>query len=174
MEFTPSFHLTSITFNLTMKTLFISAILTITTMSLFGQSDSFKLPNEWDKDFIISASHTGSMSSSNTYITFTYDSCTYKTTSRNAAPKEKKFGLSEIDRSTILKKMREMKVENIKQIESSVVVQRDGWSNSICFGLHCIEGGSAANLSDEDKNNFLDAYRFLEDFVINRKKGKKL
>lgn len=61
--------------------------------------------------------------------------------------------------------MHELKVDKIRS-EMSMRVVNDGWSRSICFGLHCIEGGTSAEMSDHDKNQFLSAYGYLENYAL--------
>jgi hypothetical protein len=146
-----------------MKTALISTIILLATMKLFGQ----KLPSEWDKFFVISVSHTGSMSGGSSHVTFTHDSCKYVTSSLDAPSKEKKFPLSQADRSKILQKMQELKVGSIKA-GMSIAVQSDGWSDMLCYGGHCIEGGSASVMSEKDKGIFSTACRYLEGIAINK------
>jgi hypothetical protein len=149
------------------KTIFIATIL-LFAMPLFAQNDD-SLPKQWDKTFVISVSHTGSMSGSTSHLTLTYDSCTYVSTSLHDRPKKKKFALTEGDRNAILKKMQDLKVDKIKE-GMSIAAQHDGWSDVLCFGGHCIEGGSASEMTETDKNRFLDACRYLEEFADKRKR----
>lgn len=129
--------------------------------------ERFQLPDSWAKDFVISLFYKGSMSGSNTEIRFTYDSCTYRSGSNSKKTKVYTCRMKEADRAAILKKLAELKVAQIKS-ESGMHVVYDGWSQSICIGTHCIDGGTSAEMSEQDKNVFLDAYRFLEDFAIKK------
>jgi hypothetical protein len=153
-----------------MKTTIFSTMILLVAMPLFGQSDSF-LPKQWDKTFVISTSHMNSMSGSTSSLTFTYDSCNYVTSSRQDPPMKKKFALSQADRDEILKKMHDLKADKIKE-GLSFEVQSDGWSDLLCFGGHCIEGGSASKMTDKDKGIFLTASRYLEAFAMNRKHSR--
>jgi len=150
-----------------MKTFTISAIILLTNMKLFGQGDAFKLPKEWEKTFTISVSHTGSTSGSESRLMLTHDSCAYVTMSRQDAPTEKKFALSQKDRVAILMKMNELKADKIKAGRISIV-QNDGWSNLLCFESHCIEGGSATDMTQNDKAIFVGVCHYLEEFAITR------
>jgi hypothetical protein len=150
-----------------MKIPLISVIVLLGTLKLFGQNGSSRLPNEWDKTFVISYDYTGSMSGGASHVTFTHDSCKYVATSRQVPTKEKKFALSQADRIEILKKMHELKVDDIK-VKPGITVQNDGWSDVLCFGGHCLEGGSGAKMSDKDKGMFLAACRYLEEFAITK------
>jgi hypothetical protein len=150
-----------------MKIPFLCIIIILSAMKVYGQIDSFDLPKEWDKNFVISISHTGSMSGGSSHITFTHDSCKYVTTSPVERPAQKFFVLSQKDRDTILAKMRALKIDRVKA-GMKLVAQNDGWSNMLCLGWHCIEGGSASDMSTEDKNTFLEASSFLELFAIER------
>jgi len=98
-------------------------------------------------------------------VKFTFDSCTYVSESRTKKPTLSTYKMKEADRVAILKKLIELKVDQIKS-EGSVHAVRDGWSQSVCFGGYCIEGGTSAEMSAKDKNLFLDAYRYLEEFAI--------
>ncbi|MEJ0054371.1 MAG: hypothetical protein WDN75_01175 [Bacteroidota bacterium] len=98
---------------------------------------------------------------------FTYDSCTYITSSSRNSPTKKRFALSQADRDKILKKMRDLKVDKIRE-GLTFTVQNDGWSTLLCFGGHCVEGGSASEMTDKDKDVFLTACRYLEEFAISR------
>lgn len=136
--------------------------------SAFGQENSFKLPETWTKDFVITLSYRNSMSGGVTGIRFTVDSCTYTYQSHHSKkPENGTFKLKDADRVSILKKLRAL---NADQIKSELKLQgvRDGWSQSICFGANCIEGGTAAEMSEEDKNTFLNAYQFLEEFALRK------
>lgn len=133
--------------------------------SAFGQANGFKLPETWTEDFVIMLSYRGSMSGGKTEIKFTFDSCSYTSQSHHSKkPKSGSFKLEEADRAAILKKLKELKADQIKS-EHSLHAVRDGWSQSICFDLHCIEGGTSAKMSDEHKNQFLDVYHYLEEFA---------
>jgi len=131
---------------------------------------AFELPKTWAKDFTISLSHSGGMDGSSTNLTFTYDSCTYLRNSSINAPMKISFALAKSERDELLKKMHELNVDKIRS-DMSMNVVNDGWSRSLCFGVHCIEGGTSAEMSEYDKNQFLNAYGYLENFAL--KKIKK-
>ena len=126
------------------------------TLSAFAQADdNFTLPETWKEDFVITFSYHSSMSGGKTKVKFTFDSCLYmKQSSHSEKPKVKTYTLKEADRAAILKKLAELKADKIKS-ERSVYAVRDGWSKSICLGLYCIEGGTAVEMSEHDKNQFL-------------------
>lgn len=142
-----------------------------TSLSTVAQiGDDFKLPETWAKDFTISLSYHGSMGGGKTNVMFTFDSCTYLSEPnryKKTQVKFRKYKMKEADRIAILKKLTELKADQIKS-EGSVHAVRDGWSQSVCFGFHCIEGGTSAEMSEKDKNLFLDAYRYLEEFAIKK------
>jgi hypothetical protein len=147
----------------------LSALIALCSVPAFAQIENdFKLPEKWAKDFNITLSYDGSMSGSYTEIKFTYDSCIYKNRSNRSKPVSRIYLLKEGDRVAILNKLREMNADKIKS-EGSMNVVHDGWSQSICFNVHCIEGGTSAEMSDDDKNKFLDVYRYLEDFASAKK-----
>jgi hypothetical protein len=139
------------------------------SLSASGQiEDDFTLPETWTRDFTIVLSYHGSMSGGKTALKFTFDSCTYLNQQTHAKkPKLKTYKMKEADRAAILKKLAELKADQIKS-ESSVHAVNDGWSQSICFGFHCIEGGTSAEMSETDKNLFLTAYRYLEELAIKK------
>lgn len=138
------------------------------SFSAFGQGNDVKLPETWTTDFVITLSYYSSMSGGKTEIRFTFDSCTYTSQSHHSKkPKDGMFNLKETDRVAILKKLVALKVDQLKS-EHSVHAVHDGWSQSICFGTNCIEGGTSAEMSEEDKNLFLDAYRYLEEFAMKK------
>lgn len=145
-----------------MKIALISATILMFTTPLFGQGTA--VLKQWDKTFVVAISHTGSMSGGSSRATFTYDSCTYVSTSLDDSPTKKKFALTQGNREEILKKLHELKVDKITP-GFAIAAENDGWSTLLCFGAHCIEGGSASRLTDQDKDRFLTAYRFLEDFA---------
>jgi len=110
------------------------------------------------------------MSGHESQIRITYDSCTYITTLHKKNGNGKKvYLMKEKDRVELLKKLHEFKVDKIRS-ESGVAAVRDGWQHSICFGFNCIEGGTSAEMSEKDKNDFLDASRLLEDFAAMKAK----
>ena len=140
-----------------------------TSLSASAQVDNdFKLPEAWAKDFVITLSFHSSMSGGKTDVKFTFDSCTYLNQESHAKkPKLRTYKLKEADRVAILRRLAELKADQIKS-ESSVHAVHDGWSQSICFNVHCIEGGTSAEMSEADKNLFLDVYRYLEEFAIKK------
>jgi hypothetical protein len=131
--------------------------------------NEFELPKTWTKDFTISYSFSGSMDGSRTKLTFSYDSCNYTIQPGMESPKTGVFAMTEANRVEILKKMHELKMNNIKS-ERRIAVVDDGWSKSLCLGNHCIEGGTSAKMSDTDKGIFSVACRYLQDFVEKKKK----
>ena len=149
---------------------YLSALLIFTfSLSAAAQiGDDFKLPEAWAKDFVITLSFHSSMSGGKTDVKFTFDSCTYlNQASHSKKPKLRTYRLKTADRAAILKKLAELKADQIKS-ESSVHAVHDGWSQSICFNVHCIEGGTSAEMSENEKNLFLEAYRYLEEFAIKK------
>lgn len=148
-----------------------SSMLSLSTFAQIG--GDVKLPETWAKDFIIMLSYHSSMSGTKTTVKFTFDSCTYQSVSnlkmRKRDNKLHVYKLKAADRIAILKKLQELKVDKIKS-EHGVHAVHDGWSQSICFGFNCIEGGTSAEMSEDDKNQFLTAYRFLEEFAIKKAK----
>lgn len=137
-------------------------MLLLATVRLFAQSND--LPKNWDKDFTVSISHNSSMSSTYVHVTFTYDSCTYSSSVHGRKPKKKKFALTQADRDKILAKLDELKVDKISS-SKKYVAQRDGWSTTLSFGGHYVEGGSGVEISEKDRERFQDAYQFLEKFA---------
>ena len=147
-----------------------SLIFLLVTLSTFAQMNTnFKLPDTWEKDLTIKVSYHSSMSGGKTEITFTFDSCTYMNQSHHSKkPKHGNFKMKEADRIAILRKLHELKADQIKS-EHSLHAVRDGWSQSICFDSHCIEGGTSAEMSEDDKDQFLTAFQFLEEYAMNKK-----
>lgn len=150
------------------KTVF-GLIFLLNSVSGFGQlGDDFKMPETWEKDFVITLSYHSSMSGGKTEIKFTFDSCTYMNQSHHSKkPKHGSYKMKETDRIAILKKLKELKADRIKS-ERSIHAVYDGWSQSICFGLYCIEGGTSTEMSNEDKNQFLTAFGYLEEFAAKK------
>lgn len=154
-----------------MNAAFISFFILFSSLPVFAQVDEVnKLPETWTKDFTITLSYSGSMDGSLTDLTFTYDSCKYLRKSGMKAPKKNRYVLTESDRVEILKKLQELKVDKISS-EASIEAVNDGWSTSMCFGSHCVSGGTSSIMSDQDKAVFSAAYGYLEEFAI--KKGKR-
>ena len=130
----------------------------------------FELPKTWTKDFTISYSFSGSMDGSRTDLKMSYDSCSYTIKWGMNAPKTGTFSMTETNRAAILKKMHELKVNTIKS-EVSIHPVNDGHSETLCFGHHCISGGTSATMSDKDGEIFSNAHAFLTGFA--EKKSKK-
>ena len=145
-------------------------ILSSLNINNVSMNDEFELPATWTKDFKITYSYSGSMSGSRTELTISYDSCNYTWQSGMKAPKTNVFAMTEANRAEILKKMHELKVNTIKS-EMSIAAVDDGWSESLCFGLNCIEGGTSAKMSDKHKEIFSAAHTYLTNFA--EKKSKK-
>lgn len=128
----------------------------------------FELPKTWTKDFTISYSYSGSMDGSRTELKITYDSCSYTIQRGMNAPQKGVFSMKEAGRAAILKKMHELKVNTIKSEISKHPVD-DGYSETLCFGHHCISGGTSATMSDKDGEVFSNAHTYLIDFVSKEK-----
>ena len=129
----------------------------------------FELPKTWEKDFTIDVSHHGSMRGGSTKIRFTYDSCSYVIDSDVEKTQTFAYAMTDKDRSAILKKLHSLRIDKIDR-KRKIVPVHDGWSQSICFGFHCIQGGPSVDLSVKDKSSFLTAYAFLEQFAIDNTK----
>jgi hypothetical protein len=162
----PAFILNLQTMNF-LLTCFFVLIVSISASAQPG--NDFKLPQTWEKDFIISLSFSGSMRGGSTDITCTYDSCKYVSSLFDKGPKEKKYLLKEADRTAILKKLQELKADEIKA-ESGMQAVDDGWSQSICLGFYCIEGGTSAEMSEKDKHQFHEVYNYLEEFAMKKRR----
>lgn len=137
--------------------------------SASAQLDStFIVPETWVRDFAITLSYHSSMSGGKTEVRITYDSCTYfNQQSHSTGPKTRTYKMKASDRASILRKLADLKIDQVRS-ESSVRAVHDGWSQTICFNFHCLDGGTSAEMSESDKNIFLDAFRYLEAFA-----GKK-
>jgi hypothetical protein len=152
-----------------MKKIIAALLISFGSMSAFAQD----IPKEWNKDFVITLGFHGSMSGGSTEARFTYDSCVYTNTPSHADDTKTKFYVMKAeDRVAILKKLRELKADKI-ETKREVYAVHDGWSQSLCLGGHCIEGGTSVEMDEKNKNRFLDAYRYLEDFAENNAKKKK-
>ncbi|MBN8575450.1 MAG: hypothetical protein J0L66_00835 [Cytophagales bacterium] len=124
-----------------------------------------KPSTKWPPDFTIKLSHTGSMSGSSLHIEYTYEQCTYLQQSLEGKPLRYSFPLTEAMREEILAKMQALKIENIKSNAVPRVVH-DGWSEMLCVGTRCVEGGTRGDLSQADKAIFLEAVEYLQQFAV--------
>lgn len=132
--------------------------------------EPFKVPDTWAKDFVIKLSYHSSMSGGKTEITFTYDACTYLSqASHSKKNRQRTVKLTEASRTAILKKLADLRIDQVKS-EGGTRVVNDGWSQLMCFGFHCIDGGTSAEMSEADKNVFLEAWRYLEEFASKKKR----
>lgn len=131
--------------------------------TLMADQDKPTLPQKWNPDFTIELSFSGSMDGSSTKLVYRYDSCIYEYQYGMKKPGIKRFALTEKDRTIILDRLHELKVNKIKS-EPSLAPVDDGWSSHLCFGIHCISGGTSAEMSDEHKAIYNEAYAFLENF----------
>ena len=131
--------------------------------------NEFELPKTWTKDFTISYTFSGSMDGSRIELNFSYDSCSYKVQRRVNAPKTGAFSMTEANRAEILKKMHELKVNTIKS-EVSIHPVDDGHSETLCFGYHCISGGTSATMSEKHGEIFSNAHIYLAGFVEKKSK----
>jgi hypothetical protein len=128
--------------------------------------DSAKLPDTWSPDFTITLSTTAMRGSSK--LTLTYDSGEY---ARESKPKV--FKISETDRVEILKKLKELGIESVTS-KAKMTVVNDGWSQTICYGSHCIQAGSSTEMSEANSEIFSNAYDYLQAFATKKlAKGKK-
>ena len=143
----------------------------VVAFSVSAQNDN-NLPATWDRDFRIILNYDNSMGQAHTTLRLTYDSCIYETDNPRDGHKKRVSLMTNTEREAILKKLHEFKAGEIESNHILAVVS-DGWSESICFNTHCIEGGSSADMSESDKNNFRDSYRYLEDFA-DKKKAKTI
>lgn len=140
------------------------SILTLMLVPMLGQA---QLPDKWNIDFTIRLSHAGSMSGGFTRIQFSYDQGEYENQSPEGKVTRYSFKMTEAWRTEIMAKMHALKIDKIKSQATPRVVN-DGWSSSICFGTDCIQGGTSAEMSVADKDIFLEAYDYLEQFALDR------
>lgn len=127
-----------------------------------------QLPEKWNLDYTIKLSHTGSMSGDATHIEYSYEKCMYEYISPEGKTTRFAFKMTKAMREEVLAKMNTLKIDKIKS-GPGVRVVNDGWFESICLGTHCIEGGTSAALSREDKDTFILASGYLEQFAMERK-----
>lgn len=146
-----------------MKT-FLLYVLVLSGITVLGQSNSYKVPKDWSKTFIISIEHTSSQHGEVSRLKFTHDSCTYKTNKWQGINHDRAFALSEQDRKAILSKLRELKIESIQEKNTTAILQ-GGWSNVLCIGDRCIDVGTVSEMSDKDKEIHLAASRYLQEFA---------
>lgn len=148
-----------------MKTLFALIFIVLLSVCCSAQpGNGFQLPGSWDRDFIISLSFSASMSGGYTRVRFTYDSCIYESSSGHKKPITKIHLMKQQDREAILYKLRELRVESIRS-KGGVYAVHDGWSESVCFGFHCIEAGPGAEMSDKHREMFSSVYQYLEGYI---------
>jgi hypothetical protein len=62
-----------------------------------------------------------------------------------------------------------MKISRLRCTQATARVVNDGWSSSICLGTDCIQGGTSAEMSIADKDIFLEAYDYLQQFALERR-----
>jgi len=122
------------------------------------------LPKTWTKDFIIIYSFKNTMGESGTTLTISYDSCRYERYSSVNGRKKGVYVMTETDRTEILEKMRELKVDRIKS-EMSIAKVYDGWSESLSLGSHWIQAGASARMRETDKEIFTLAHTYLTGFA---------
>lgn len=135
---------------------------------LFPLACQAQLPEKWNHDYTIKLSHTGSMSGDATHIEYSYEQCVYEYISPEGKTTRFSFKMTEAMRAEVLAKMNTLKIDKIKS-GPGVRVVNDGWFESICLGTYCIEGGTSAGLSSEDKDTFILAFGYLEQFAMERK-----
>jgi hypothetical protein len=142
-------------------------------MNLFSsfRSSGTQLPATWDKNFTLSLSLHGSLSGGHVQVSFGYNSCEYEFFSVREAPVKGSFALTASQRNAILKKLKACQLDEIKS-DQLLRPGKDGWSSTIYYGLHCVEGGSFSGLSDRDRNNFHEAYQYLEALVWKKARKK--
>jgi hypothetical protein len=128
-----------------------------------------QIPDQWNPEFTITLSYSGSMRGGSTHIEFTYDQCVFKSVpDLDRKARNHSFKMTEAKRAEILAKMRALQVDSIKS-QPNMYAVNDGWSKSICFKTYCIEGGTSAELSDGDKNRFQDAFNYLQQYAYRKK-----
>ena len=127
--------------------------------------DSATLPDVWSQDFTITLSSTAMRGSST--LKLTHDSGEYQHES-----KPRVFKLSEADRIQILKKLKELGIEGVTS-KAKMIVVNDGWSESICYGTHCVQDGSTMEMSEADKEIFSMASDYLKDFATKKLSKRK-
>jgi hypothetical protein len=152
--------------------IFLAFLSFLSTPFLLGhpQESVFVLPSVWSKDFTISIYDGGGMQDVALNIKFTYDSC-HSVIRTGTIKKNKSFALTRAYREQILKKMRELKVGQIRSKRSEGVTMDKG-TTEICFTIkkeYCLEDTGSTQILDEDRENFFGAYAFLENFAKEKK-----
>lgn len=127
-------------------------------------TNDFELPKTWTKDFTIIYSFKNTMGESGTALTISYDSCRYERYSGMNGHKKGVYVMTDTDRTEILEKMRELKVDRIKS-EMSIAKVYDGWSESLSLGSHWIQAGASASMKETDKEIFTLAHTYLTGFA---------
>ena len=107
------------------------------------------------------------MGESSTELIISYDSCKYERDSKVNGHKKGVYVMTEADRTKILEKIRELKVNKIKS-EMSIAEVYDGWSESLNLGSHWIQGGVSAKMKERDKEIFTLAHIYLTGFAENK------
>lgn len=139
----------------------------ISNCSAPGSSGGFQLPDEWTPDFTIDLYTGGGMQERSTTITYTFDSCKYIDRNGTVATTHA-FALTAADRKDILKKMHDLKADQLKSVKDNSATQ-DKESTSLCFQFKtefCLEDGAATSIQKEDLSNFSDACRYLTLFAV--------
>ncbi|WP_133259507.1 hypothetical protein [Pseudochryseolinea flava] len=150
-----------------MKLFLIAIIFFMASSNVLAQNDDAS----WGKDFTITFSFTGSMDGSQTKLTFTYDSMIYTRNSGMTAPKTDLHTMTASDRTMIIKKMKALKIKEVTS-ESNMAPVNDGWSEMLCYGSHCIQGGTSAKMTEKNKQIFSEACEFLQTFANGKSKSK--
>ena len=145
----------------------LSLLIILSNLDIYHEPmNEFELPKTWTKDFTITYSW------STTKLKFSYDSCNYTIQPGNRVPQTGVFAMTIANRTEILNKMHELKVNTI-EFERIVAAVSDGWEKSLGIGEHRIEGGSSYTMSDKHKEIFSNACQYLDDFVrMKRSKTK--
>ncbi|MGC3943089.1 MAG: hypothetical protein QM762_00890 [Chryseolinea sp.] len=143
----------------------------IGALQSFAQLSEKKIPSDWAKDFVIEFSYTGSMDGSHTKGRITYDSCVVVHQGGHKTPVRGTYLMKANDRSTILRKLQELKADQIES-EASVHVVNDGYSQLIRIGDIYLSAGPAYELTEDSRQRFGQVYRYLEEFAFRKTNPK--
>jgi hypothetical protein len=149
-----------------MNSCFILILAALSAVASYGQSDP-KLPETWYKELVIEFTHSGSMDGSMTTGRFTYDSCIFTHQSGHKKPVKGTYKMKAGDRQAIMKKLHDLKVDQIKGKLSNDAVH-DGWRQSISIGDLFMSGGPSIEMTEDSRLRFGQTYHYLEEFAITK------
>lgn len=145
---------------------YLLAIFILPLIACITDKGGYEVPSKWNKDFKITLYEGGGMAYESLDVTYTADSCIYDRMEQGVHSVSA-FKLTEQNKTDILKKLMEFKLNKVRSKENKGTVY-DKSSTRLCLingaNQTCMESGATVDIT-ANSEGFYKAYTYLTDFA---------